>query len=430
MKMVHVIGAGLAGCEATYQLIKRNIPVCLHEMRPNQNTPAHQTDLFAELICSNSFRARSIENAVGLMKEEMTRLDSLIMKVALQSEVPAGGALAVDRNVFSQTITQIIQASPLVTIVREEVTSIPDDPTIIATGPLTSSTFSQAIQAFCGEDYLYFYDAIAPIVLGDSINHEIVYAKSRYDKGEASYLNCPMTEEEFNRFYDALTHAEVVKPKDFELKVFEQCMAIEDIAARGKQTLLYGPMKPVGLEDPKTQKRPYAVVQLRQENLNQTMYNLVGFQTHLKYPEQKRLLRMIPGLEQCEIVRYGVMHRNTYIHGPNVLNQYYQTLERSDLFFAGQITGVEGYLESAASGMVAGINMARLLEGKKLVDFTNATALGALQYHISTPSSEYIPMNVNFGLFKELPKTKKKLRKEAYGTRSLALIQEWQGELL
>ncbi|MFA6627677.1 MAG: methylenetetrahydrofolate--tRNA-(uracil(54)-C(5))-methyltransferase (FADH(2)-oxidizing) TrmFO [Bacilli bacterium] len=428
IKTINVIGAGLAGTEATYQLIKRGFAVRLYEMRPAKQTSAHLTGEFAELICSNSFRAQSITNAVGLLKEEMTRIGSLIMKTAIQTKVPAGGALAVDRNVFSQTITATLKQHPLVEIVNEEVTIIPDGPTIIATGPLSSDAISTSIQTFCGEEHLYFYDAIAPIVYASSINRDIVYEKSRYDKGEADYLNCPMTESEFDHFYDCLIHAEVVTPKDFEMKVFEGCMAIEEMAKRGKQTLLFGPMKPVGLEDPITRKRPFAVVQLRQENNHQTLYNLVGFQTHLKFPEQKRLLQLIPGLETCQIARYGVMHRNTYMYGPHVLNRYYQTQTRNDLFFAGQMTGVEGYLESAASGLVAGINMARYLEQKPMLDFTKETALGALQHHISSPNTSFVPMNVNFGLFVEPPISKKKDRKEAYVTRSLARIEQMRDE--
>ncbi|MDD4212163.1 MAG: methylenetetrahydrofolate--tRNA-(uracil(54)-C(5))-methyltransferase (FADH(2)-oxidizing) TrmFO [Bacilli bacterium] len=430
MKTINVVGAGLAGVEATYQLIKRGYRVRLFEMRPTKLTPAHQTGGFAELICSNSLRARANTNAVGLLKEEMMRLDSLVMKAALATEVPAGGALAVDRDLFSQMITSTLKSHPLVEFINEEIESIPEGPTIIATGPLSSDAISKAIQDFCGEEHLYFYDAIAPIIASSSINLDIVYRKSRYDKGEADYLNCPMTEEDFDRFYDVLIHAEAVTPKDFEMKVFEGCMAIEEMAKRGKQTLLYGPMKPVGLDNPKTGKRPYAVVQLRQENNHRSLYNLVGFQTHLKFPEQKRLCQLIPGLENCEIVRYGVMHRNTYVYGPHVLNLYYQTKKREDLFFAGQMTGVEGYIESAASGLVAGINMALTLEGKPMIDFTKETALGALQHHIGTANSTFVPMNVNFGLFDEPPALKKKDRKEAYLTRALVRIEQIRNQSL
>ena len=428
--VVNVIGAGLAGCEATYQLIKRGIKVRLYEMRPGKSSPAHKTANFAELVCSNSLRARSIENAVGLLKEEMNRLDSLIMKCALNNEVEAGGALAVDRVSFSNEVTYNIRKSDLVEVIEGEVTDLPAGPTIIATGPLTSEALSAKIKEFFDSGDLYFYDAVAPIVAEASINKDIAYLKSRYDKGEASYYNCPMTEDEFNHFYEELVNAKVADIKDFELKVFEGCMAIEEMARRGKQTLLFGPMKPVGLRNPKTGEMPFAVVQLRQDDAAKTMYNIVGFQTHLLWPEQKRVFRLIPGLENAEIVRYGVMHRNTYIQGPKVLNKYYQTLKRSDLFFAGQITGVEGYLESAASGMVAGINMARFLKGEEMLDFTRSTALGALQNYVATPNSNYVPMNVNFGIFDEITgKMKKQERKLAYANRSLAIIEEMKVKL-
>ena len=428
--VVNVIGAGLAGCEATYQLIKRGIKVRLYEMRPGKSSPAHKTDGFAELVCSNSLRARSIENAIGLLKEEMTRLDSIIMKCALNNEVEAGGALAVDRVGFSRDVTYNIRKSNLVEVIEGEVSTIPAGPTIIATGPLTSDALSEKIKEFCGSDEMYFYDAVAPIVAEASINKDIAYLKSRYDKGEASYYNCPMTEDEFNLFYEELVNAKVADIKDFELKVFEGCMAIEEMARRGKQTLLFGPMKPVGLRDPRTGETPYAVVQLRQDDAAKTMYNIVGFQTHLLWPEQKRVFRLIPGLENAEIVRYGVMHRNTYIQGPKVLNKYYQTLKRDDLFFAGQITGVEGYLESAASGMVAGINMAKFLKGEEMIDFKRITSLGALQNYVATPNSNYVPMNVNFGIFDEITgKMKKQERKLAYASRSLAFIEEVKNKI-
>lgn len=427
--VVNVIGAGLAGSEACYQLIKRGIKVRLYEMRGKVNTEAHVTTNFAELICSNSLRAKSVTNAVGLLKEEMNRLDSLIMKAAYATEVEAGGALAVDRVLFSEYVTKYLKESDLVEFVNEEVTEIPQGYTIIASGPLTSEKFSKAILEFCGNDYLYFFDSVAPIITEKSINKEIAYLKSRYDKGEASYYNCPMTEKEFKNFYNELINAEKVIPHEFEMKVFEGCMAIEDMAARGEKTLLFGPMKPVGLRHPETLVQPYAVVQLRQDDALKTLYNIVGFQTHLKWGEQKRIIQMIPGLENCEIVRYGVMHRNTYIQGPKVLNKYYQTLKRKDLFFAGQITGVEGYLESASSGMVAGINMARLIEGKELIDFTRDTSIGALANYVSTPNSNFIPMNANFCLVNELYGVKKKERKEMYATRSLELIDKLVGDI-
>ena len=439
MYEVNVIGAGLAGAEATYQLIKRGIKVNLYEMRGSgKSTPAHTTNLFSELICSNSLRAKSISNAIGLLKEEMTRLDSLIMKAALENEVEAGGALAVDRFGFSTYITNYLKNSPLVNFINEEVTKIPDGPTIIASGPLTSDTLSEEIAKLFSSDYLYFFDAIAPIVKEESINKDSAYLKSRYDKGEASYYNCPLNKDEFDKFYDFLVHAEVAENHDFEMKVFEGCMAIEEMAKRGKETLLFGPMKPVGLRNPKDDSRPYAVVQLRQDDAAKTMYNIVGFQTHLKWGEQKKLMSFIPGLENAEIVRYGVMHRNTYLHSPGILNKYYQVIKRSDLFFAGQMTGVEGYLESASSGMVAGINMARMLENKELIDFTKETSIGALQNYISIENNNFVPMNANFCLFSTLDdslvnayKEEHKLRKVGkhdrhtlYANRALKKIDE------
>lgn len=427
---VNVIGAGLAGSEAAYQLVKRGYEVNLYEMRPKKYTDAHKTGLFSELICSNSFRAISIENAVGLLKAEMNILDSLILRAADIAKVEAGGALAVDRNMFSEYITNELKDHPMVTVINEEITEILGGPTIIATGPLTSPALSEEIMKFCGEEYLYFYDAVAPIILEESIDKSIAYLKSRYDKGKASYLNCPMTKEQFLNFYNELINAEAVEPKDFELKVFEGCMAIEDMAKRGVDTLLYGPLKPVGLRHPKTLVQPYAVVQLRRDDAAGTMYNMVGFQTHLKFGEQKRIIRMIPGLENAEIVRYGVMHRNTFINSPTVLNKFYQTKKRPDLFFAGQITGVEGYLESASSGMVAGINMARFLEGKELVDFSRLTSIGSLSNYISSPNSNFQPMNVNHGLFDTIDiRLKKRERKELYAKRSLEFINQIKDEI-
>lgn len=429
--IVNVIGAGLAGSEAAYQLIKRGIKVRLYEMRGVKNTEAHVTNNFAELICSNSLRAKAVTNAVGLLKEEMNQLDSLIMKAAYATEVEAGGALAVDRVLFSEYVTNYLKSSELVEFVNEEVIEIPQGYTIIASGPLTSPDFSKAIQDFCGEEYLYFFDSVAPIITEASINKDVAYLKSRYDKGEASYYNCPMNKEQFENFYKELINAERVIPHEFELKVFEGCMAIEDMASRGEKTLLFGPMKPVGLRHPITLEQPYAVVQLRQDDAKKTLYNIVGFQTHLKWGEQKRIIQMIPGLENCEIVRYGVMHRNTYIQGPKVLNKYYQAKEREDLFFAGQMTGVEGYLESASSGMVAGINMARLIEGKELIDFTADTVIGSLSNYIATPNSNFVPMNANFCLVNDLlGRIKKKERKEAYAERSLNLINNKYKQLV
>lgn len=430
MADVIVIGAGLAGSEATYQLAKRGFQVKLYEMRPHKMTSAHKTANFAELICSNSLRAAGVENAVGLLKEEMRMMDSLIMKAADSTKVEAGGALAVDREAFSKYITDVIHSFPNVEIINEEVTQIPDGPVIIASGPLTSDALHKEITTLLGHDYMYFYDAIAPIVTYDSIDMSKVFLASRYNKGEAAYLNCPMNEEEFNRFYDFLIHAERVLPHEFEMKVFEGCMPIEEMASRGKQTLLFGPMKPVGLDDPRTGRWPYAVVQLRQDNLSKSLYNLVGFQTHLKFGEQKKLLELIPGLEKANIVRYGVMHRNTYIHSKTLLNNGYQLIQNANIFFAGQMTGVEGYVESASSGMIAGINMARYLRGKPNLPLDSTTATGALVNYISyheeiTPPETFEPMNVNFGIFAELPsKTYKKERKRAYANRALESIKE------
>ncbi|WP_331837433.1 FADH(2)-oxidizing methylenetetrahydrofolate--tRNA-(uracil(54)-C(5))-methyltransferase TrmFO [Bacillus paralicheniformis] len=424
---VNVIGAGLAGSEAAWQLAKRGINVRLYEMRPVKQTPAHHTDKFAELVCSNSLRANSLTNAVGVLKEEMRVLDSAIIAAADECSVPAGGALAVDRHEFAANVTEKVKNHPNVTVLNEEVTEIPEGPTIIATGPLTSESLSAKLRELTGEDYLYFYDAAAPIVEKDSLDMDKVYLKSRYDKGEAAYLNCPMTEEEFDRFYDALVSAETVPLKEFEKEIFfEGCMPIEVMAKRGKKTMLFGPMKPVGLEDPKTGKRPYAVVQLRQDDAAGTLYNIVGFQTHLKWGDQKEVLRLIPGLEQAEIVRYGVMHRNTFINSPSLLKATYQFKKRGDLFFAGQMTGVEGYVESAASGLVAGINAARLIQGKEPVTFSNETAIGSMAHYITeTNKKNFQPMNANFGLFKELGvKIKNKQeRNEQYASRALETIQ-------
>lgn len=427
-QIVKVIGAGLAGSEAAWQLAKRGIKVHLYEMRPKKQTPAHHTDKFAELVCSNSLRANSLTNAVGVIKEEMRKLDSVIISSADDCQVPAGGALAVDRHEFAQKVTERVKGHPNVTVFHEEVTEIPEGPTIIATGPLTSKALSERLLELTGEEYLYFYDAAAPIVEKESINMEKVYLKSRYDKGDAAYLNCPMTEEEFNRFYDALVNAETVPLKEFEKEIFfEGCMPIEVMAKRGKKTLLFGPMKPVGLEDPRTGARPYAVVQLRQDDAAGTLYNIVGFQTHLKWGPQKEIIRMIPGLENAEIVRYGVMHRNTFINSPKLLKPTYQYNGRDNLFFAGQMTGVEGYVESAASGLIAGINAAHLVLGKELIVFPKETAVGSMANYITSANpNNFQPMNANFGLFKELP-TKIKNKHErnlAYANRALETIQK------
>jgi methylenetetrahydrofolate--tRNA-(uracil-5-)-methyltransferase len=426
---VNVIGAGLAGSEAAWQLAKRGINVKLYEMRPVKQTPAHHTDKFAELVCSNSLRANTLTNAVGVLKEEMRKLDSVIISSADACAVPAGGALAVDRHEFAALVTEKVKNHPNVTVIHEEVTEIPEGPTIIATGPLTSEALSSSLRNITGEDYLYFYDAAAPIIEKDSINMDKVYLKSRYDKGEAAYLNCPMSEEEFNRFYEALIAAETVPLKEFEKEIFfEGCMPIEVMASRGRKTMLFGPMKPVGLEDPRTGRRPYAVVQLRQDDAAGTLYNIVGFQTHLKWGPQKEVLQLIPGLENAEIVRYGVMHRNTFINSPKVLNATYQFRERHDLFFAGQMTGVEGYVESAASGLVAGINAARLVEGKDTLEFPHETAIGSMARYITTTNAKnFQPMNANFGLFPELPEKirGKQERNEQHANRALETIQNF-----
>ncbi|WP_242219503.1 FADH(2)-oxidizing methylenetetrahydrofolate--tRNA-(uracil(54)-C(5))-methyltransferase TrmFO [Bacillus cereus group sp. BfR-BA-01380] len=428
-QVVNVIGAGLAGSEAAYQIAKRGVQVRLYEMRPVKQTPAHHTDKFAELVCSNSLRANTLTNAVGVIKEEMRRMDSVIIRAADECSVPAGGALAVDRHEFATKVTEYVKNHPNVTVVNEEITEIPEGPTVIATGPLTSSGLAAQLKELTGEDYFYFYDAAAPIVEKDSIDMEKVYLKSRYDKGEAAYLNCPMTEEEFNRFYDALIAAETVPLKEFEKEVFfEGCMPVEVMASRGRQTLVFGPMKPVGLEDPKTGKTPYAVVQLRQDDAAGTLYNIVGFQTHLKWGPQKEVLQLIPGLENAEIVRYGVMHRNTFINSPKLLRPTYQYKNRNDLFFAGQMTGVEGYVESAASGLLAGINAARLVKGEEPVVLPAVTAMGSMANYITTTNAKnFQPMNANFGLFAPLEKKikKKQERNEAYANRALETIQNF-----
>ncbi|ALC81046.1 MULTISPECIES: FADH(2)-oxidizing methylenetetrahydrofolate--tRNA-(uracil(54)-C(5))-methyltransferase TrmFO [Bacillus] len=427
-KTVKVIGAGLAGSEAAWQLANRGMHVELYEMRPVKKTPAHHTDKFAELVCSNSLRANSLTNAVGVLKEEMRMLNSLIIAAADECAVPAGGALAVDRHEFAEKVTSSIRNHPNITVFQDEVTSIPDEPAIIATGPLTSEALSAQLKELTGEEYLYFYDAAAPIVEKDSLDLDKVYLKSRYDKGEAAYLNCPMTEEEFDRFYNALIEAETVPLKEFEKEIFfEGCMPIEVMAKRGKRTMLFGPMKPVGLENPKTGKRPYAVVQLRQDDAAGTLYNIVGFQTHLKWGDQKEILRLIPGLEQAEIVRYGVMHRNTFINSPSLMKATYQFREREDLFFAGQMTGVEGYVESAAAGLVAGINCSRLAAEKDQIVFPTETVIGSMANYITTTNKKnFQPMNANFGLLKELEvKIKNKQeRNEQYANRALETIRK------
>ncbi|PFA97460.1 methylenetetrahydrofolate--tRNA-(uracil(54)-C(5))-methyltransferase (FADH(2)-oxidizing) TrmFO [Priestia megaterium] len=428
-QVINVIGAGLAGSEAAWQIAKRGLKVRLYEMRPVKQTPAHHTDKFAELVCSNSLRANTLTNAVGVLKEEMRLLDSVIIRSADECAVPAGGALAVDRHEFAARVTESVKNHPNVTVVNEEITEIPQGPTVIATGPLTSKDLSEQLRALTSEDYLYFYDAAAPIIEKDSIDMDKVYLKSRYDKGEAAYLNCPMTKEEFQRFHEALINAETVPLKEFEKEIyFEGCMPIEVMASRGEKTMLFGPMKPVGLEDPKTGKRPYAVVQLRQDDAAGTLYNIVGFQTHLKWGAQKEVLSLIPGLENAEVVRYGVMHRNTFINSPKLLKPTYQYRERDDLFFAGQMTGVEGYVESAASGLMAGMNAARLVLGEELVVLPQETAIGSMAHYIThTSAKNFQPMNANFGLFKELEVRikNKQERNETLAKRALETIQNF-----
>ena len=415
---VLVIGAGLAGSEAAWQLVQRGIPVELVEMRPVKPSPAHHTALFAELVCSNSLRAANIENAVGLLKEEMRCLGSLIMEAADTHRVPAGGALAVDRVPFSQYITDHLQNHPLVTVRHEEVSHLPDDQIcIIATGPLTSPAMTETIRQMTGEEYFHFHDAAAPIVTVESLDMTKVYRAARYGKGGADYLNCPFTKEEYEAFWQALTTAECAELHDFEKNdaVFEGCMPVEVMAARGIDTLRFGPMKPVGLEIPGTGELPYAVVQLRQDNGSATLYNIVGFQTHLKFPEQKRVFSMIPGLESAEFVRYGVMHRNSYINSPELLDATLQYRKNKHVFFAGQLTGVEGYLESASMGLLAGINAARLLQGKSCLTFSKRTAIGGLSQYISSPHDNFQPMNINFGIMEPLGIKKRMKKKEKNG---------------
>ena len=429
MDKVTVVGAGLAGCEAAWQLVKRKIPVRLVEMRPKTSSPAHHSENFAELVCSNSLRSDSLNNAVGILKEEMRHLDSIIMESADATRVPAGSALAVDRQAFSRRITEQLKQHPLIEVIQEEVTQIPDGPCIIASGPLTSDALSKAIQEYTHADYFHFYDAAAPIIEKDSIDFSKAYIKSRYDKGEAAYINCAMSREEFDAFYEELIHAETAQLHEFEDETyFEGCMPFEEMARRGRQTLLFGPMKPVGLERPDG-TTPYAVVQLRQDNAVASLYNIVGFQTHLKWGEQKRLLSMIPGLENVSIVRYGVMHRNSYLCAPKVLRPTYQHVQRDNLFFAGQLCGVEGYVESAASGLLAGMNMANLMREKAVVELPNTCVIGSMAHYITHASERYFqPMNANFGIMRLLEKVKKKERKEAFANQALSVIDTYKKE--
>lgn len=415
---VHVIGAGLAGCEAVTQLTRHGIPVILHEMRPVKSDEAHKTAYFAELVCSNSLRAGNIENAVGLLKEEMRRLGSLIMKKADEHQVPAGGALAVDRDGFAAAVTEAVKANPLVTVIHEEVTDLEslEGTVIVASGPLTSDALFADIKKLLQADYLHFFDAAAPIVTADSLDYDKVYRASRYDKGGADYLNCPFyTKEEYVAFWEAICNAESAPVKDFEHDVFEACMPIEEMAARGEDTMRFGPLKPVGLIDPRNGKEAYAVVQLRQDNAAASLYNLVGFQTHLKWPEQRRVFGMIPGLENAEFVRFGVMHKNTYLNSPQLLDKHFNLRSNKRFYFAGQMTGVEGYVESAASGLMAGLAAARAVLELPEVEFPDVTAHGALANYISNPAIEnFQPMNINFGLIPPLTvRIRKKREKNA-----------------
>lgn len=427
---VKVIGAGLAGCEAAWQLANAGIPVKLYEMKPKKFTPAHKYKGFAELVCSNSLKADRVDSAAGMLKEEMRRLGSLTMECAALSKVSAGGALAVDREKFSDLVTEKIKSKALIEVIEEEVTEIPEGDVIIATGPLTSDGLAESIKKLCG-DYLYFHDAAAPIVTYESLDKDKVFFASRYGKGEADYINCPMDKEEYLRFYNELINAESAPLHEFDkehfgkdnFKVYEGCMPIEVLAKRGEETMRFGPLKPVGLTDPRTGKRPYAVVQLRAENAQGTLYNIVGFQTNLKFGEQKRVFSLITGLENAEFVRFGVMHRNTFINSPKLLNEQFNMRSRENLFFAGQMTGVEGYIESAASGIFAGLNMSRRLQGKDYVTLPDTTMLGALSKYISDPTVEkFQPMGCNMGILPELPERirYKRLKYQMIADRGLA----------
>jgi methylenetetrahydrofolate--tRNA-(uracil-5-)-methyltransferase len=447
--MIHVIGGGLAGSEASWQAAEQGVPVVLHEMRPVRSTEVHKTDRLAELVCSNSFRGDKLDNAVGLLKEEMRRLGSLVMRAADANRVPAGAALAVDRERFAQAVTDAVARHPRIRVVREEVTRVPVDPSmfplVIATGPLTSAALSADIAALVGGDHLYFYDAVSPIVLAETIDSDVVFRASRWgrslraaegpacgvDDGEGDYLNCPMTREQYEAFYAALTTAESATVHDFEKETFfEGCLPIEVMAHRGADTLRFGPMKPVGLVDPRTGRTPYAVVQLRQDNIAGDHYSLVGFQTQLKWGEQSRVLRMIPGLERAEFVRFGIVHRNTYINGPTVLRPTWQVRSRDDLFFAGQISGVEGYVESAASGLIAGLNAAAVARGDAARVPPRETAIGALAHYVShADPRHYQPTNITFGIMPPPDaaggRSRKADRKAATSERALRVLGEW-----
>jgi methylenetetrahydrofolate--tRNA-(uracil-5-)-methyltransferase len=433
MEPIVIIGAGLAGCEAAWQIAKRGGEVTLYEMKPEVYSPAHRSPFFAELVCSNSFKSESIENASGVLKEEMGQLESLILKVAQEARVPAGDSLAVDREVFSRETTQILESLKNVKVIRKEVTSIPQDGiTMIATGPLTSEALNKEIQKVTGSHHLFFYDALSPIITADSINFQKIFKSSRYGKGGEDYINCPMNEEEYDQFVVTLNEAERVSVQAFEKRyLFEGCLPIEEMAERGKNTLAHGPLKPVGLIDPKTGKQPFAVVQLRQEDRYETLFNLVGFQTRLKHEEQKRVFRMIPGLEHAEFARLGSIHRNTFIDAPRLLSESLQLKHDPNLFFAGQITGVEGYMESTAMGLLCGINAYRYANGMPTVVPPPTTAIGTLIHFITqSPCVPFQPMNINFGLFPPLPvRDKGRAKRLLLGKRALKAMEKWRKEM-
>ena len=435
MNKIIIVGAGMAGAEAAWQAASRGIAVDLYEMQNKKNTPAHKTDLFAELVCSNSLRGAGLENAVGVLKEEMRRLGSIIMEAADATKVPAGGALAVDRLGFSRYITDKVSSHPLINVIHKELKEIPYEEgavTIVASGPLTDGALAEDIGRLCNQKYLYFYDAAAPIVTLESVNMEKAWKASRYGKGEAAYINCPMSKEEYLHFWTELVNSEKAETHNFEKEIFfEGCMPVEEMASRGEDTLLFGPLKPVGLENPADGKLPYAVVQLRQDNAEGTLYNIVGFQTHLKWPEQRRVFGLIPGLENAEFVRFGVMHRNTFINSPELMRPTLQFGSNDNLLFAGQMTGVEGYVESASSGLVAGINAARICQGLEPVVFPAETAHGALCHYITTaPAKHFQPMNVNFGIMSPVKERirDKKLKKQRIAERALAVLESFKQE--
>ena len=427
---INIIGGGLAGCEAAYQISKRGINVRLYEMKPTKYSPAHSNSNLAEIVCSNSFKSNLLTNACGLLKEELRMLDSLLIKIADETSVPAGQALAVDREEFSRKVTEYMENLDNVEIIKEEVTEIPDDTvTIIATGPLTSDVLFEKISKLVGNNELHFYDAAAPIIEKSSVDMNIAFIGDRYGKGEADYINLPMNKEEYENFWNELVNAEVVELHSFERReIFEGCMPVEVMAKRGIDTLRYGPLKPVGFDDPRTGRRPYALVQLRQDNSVGSLYNMVGFQTNLKFGEQKRVFSMIPGLQNAEFVKYGVMHRNTYINSPQILNNVYQMKDNENVFFAGQITGVEGYVESIASGLLAGINAVRYMKNKGKIVFPVETMIGALTDYISTPNEKFQPMNANFGILPKLPE-KIRDKQERYRKLSDRAISIMKGKI-